>query len=632
MSTKTIKQRIALVAVTALTAGVLSVVASPVAYSATTAGENNYAGATNASSAAGTMTVATQASNSGAAVSLGVASTARSAGLVNVSDIAGGTADGGGIAGTTATAVLVAGGAITFYSTTVATGSANAANQSYVFTVTGGTFTSPNIAGSAGATAVNSTNTAAYFIDTTTNGFGSFGVARVVSIAATPNAAATQMIVRMYSGSAFGTGATWGTVNGAATAPTALAAPSLGTLAGQITVTVAAASTAGAVSLAKSGVYYDADLTAGATTEDQATGTWKDKSPTAQYATIRVRDAFGTAIAATTGLLQASATNGAIVNITDTTGAVGTASTAFYTSASPDDTQLTVAAPTFAPLTTVVTVSYNGTVIGTKSFTFTGPVSTVTVSPAARINKMSVQAGVSGSGGKGAKITFADSAGNPIYVGDSYYSTTGFLSAAAADRTAILSIAPSTSSTTGYVDWGCNGTSATTDDLIVSYTNTNGTVATSNTVKVSCAGDPYTYTASYDKASYSPGEVAVLTVSFKDSKGFAANDITSWSSTVPVVTPGGGAVATAPTTSDASALGVKTYNVVTIVTEGTYQTIVSVPVVKTSNSSQTDQIAGFTLKAQGTTVTNAEVLKSIVALIASINKQIQALQKLILKR
>ena len=245
---------------------------------------------------------------------------------------------------------------------------------------------------------------------------------------------------------------------------------------------------------------------------------------------------------------------------------------------------------------------------------------------------MSVTTGTSGSSGKGAKITFADSAGNPIYVGDSYYSTSGFLSSAAADRTAILSIAPSTSTTTGYVDWGCNGVSATTDDLIVSYTNTNGTVATSNTVKVSCAGDPYTYTASYDKASYSPGEVAVLTVSFKDSKGFVANDITSWSSTVPVVTPGGGAVATAPTTSDASALGVKTYNVVTIVTEGTYQTIVSVPVVKASNSSQTDQIAGFTLKAQGTTVSNAEVLKSIVALIASINKQIQALQKLILKR
>jgi hypothetical protein len=34
----------------------------------------------------------------------------------------------------------------------------------------------------------------------------------------------------------------------------------------------------------------------------------------------------------------------------------------------------------------------------------------------------------------------------------------------------------------------------------------------------------------------------------------------------------------------------------------------------------------------GDTTSNADVLKSIVALIASINKQIQALQKLILKR
>jgi len=37
--------------------------------------------------------------------------------------------------------------------------------------------------------------------------------------------------------------------------------------------------------------------------------------------------------------------------------------------------------------------------------------------------------------------------------------------------------------------------------------------------------------------------------------------------------------------------------------------------------------------ASGTTaVSNADVLKSIVSLIATINKQIQALQKLILKR
>ena len=39
-----------------------------------------------------------------------------------------------------------------------------------------------------------------------------------------------------------------------------------------------------------------------------------------------------------------------------------------------------------------------------------------------------------------------------------------------------------------------------------------------------------------------------------------------------------------------------------------------------------------TVDAGAAVVTNADVLKSIVALIASINKQIQALQKLILAR
>jgi hypothetical protein len=610
------KQRIALVAVSALTAGVLSVVSTPAANAATTAGLNNAAGSTNADSQAGTMTVATQASVTGSPISVGVASTARSVGLVNVSDVA-----GGDVAGTTQTAVLVAGGSITFYTTTVAHGSANAANQSYVFSVTGGTLSVPSIGATAGATAMNSTNTRAYFAPTS---------ASVVSISATPASGATSMVVSMYSASAYAAAAgNWGAV-GAVSAATALAAPTLGTLAGQITVTVAPANTAGVPALAKSGVYYNSDSSSNSITEDDTTGTWLTKSPTLQYANIRVRDAFGTAIAATTGLLQASATNGAIVNITATNGAAGTASTAFYTGASPDDTLLTVAAPTFAALSTVVTVTYGGTVIGTKSFTFTGPVSTVTLNSPSRINKLNTAA-TSGSSGKGVVVKFADSAANPIYVGDSYYSSTGYLTSASSDRGAILSIAPSTSSTTGYVDWTC-GVNASTDNLIVQYVNTNGAIATSNTVAVSCAGDPYTYTTSYDKASYSPGEVATLTVTFKDSKGNLANDITSWSSTVPVVTVGGGAVATAPTTSDASKNGVKTYSIVTIVTEGTYQTVTSVPVVKTSNSSQTDQISGFTLKSQSTSVSNADVLKSIVALIASINKQIQALQKLILKR
>jgi len=44
------------------------------------------------------------------------------------------------------------------------------------------------------------------------------------------------------------------------------------------------------------------------------------------------------------------------------------------------------------------------------------------------------------------------------------------------------------------------------------------------------------------------------------------------------------------------------------------------------------QTPSYKVSTGADTTTNADVLKSIVALIASINKQIQALQKLILKR
>jgi hypothetical protein len=50
-----------------------------------------------------------------------------------------------------------------------------------------------------------------------------------------------------------------------------------------------------------------------------------------------------------------------------------------------------------------------------------------------------------------------------------------------------------------------------------------------------------------------------------------------------------------------------------------------------TNASSQNPVLGSVKVVDGA-VSNAEVLKSIVALIASINKQIAALQKLILKR
>jgi hypothetical protein len=64
--------------------------------------------------------------------------------------------------------------------------------------------------------------------------------------------------------------------------------------------------------------------------------------------------------------------------------------------------------------------------------------------------------------------------------------------------------------------------------------------------------------------------------------------------------------------------------------------VVDVPAIRAANisagGSQGKITLPYSIKSSSTAVTNADVLKSIVALIASINKQIQALQKLILAR
>ncbi len=595
MSTKTNFKRVALVAVAALGLGVLTSVAPA------NATDNSAPNAAGPSAVAGVLNIGT-ATNTGAVV-IATDTTASSVGLVATSDISGTR-----IAGTTQTAILLSSGTLAVY--TLASATAGDTNAIVAFTVENGSVT-----GTLNGDAVNAGSTVAV---------GS--VAGTFAASIKPNSGATTMTVRMYSAPS----ATYGSSSIDATSiGTATAAPSLGTLRGQITVTIASTSSAGVMAPAKSGVYYSSSNTDGANTSDATSGTWYTKSPASQFANIRVKDAYGTVIAATTGLLQASATNGAIVSLNDNTGASGTASTAFYTGASPDDVMLTVNAPKFMALSTVVTVTYNGVVVGTKSFTFTGPVTKVTLGAPLLIKKTNT----SGSTSQGIGISFADSAGNTIYPasGDSYYPSSSFLTNSGSDRTAVMAQLP-TSSQAGYLDWDCD-VNASTDGLIVDFVNIDGTIATSNKATVGCAGDAYTYSASYDKASYSPGEVATLTLTFKDSKGNLANDITSWSSgTAPSIAVGGGSLAVATTTSDASSNGKKSYSVTTIVTEGTYQTVVKLTGAVTWSGDQTAQIAGFTLKSTSTAVSNADVLKAIVSLIASINKQIAALQKALLRR
>jgi hypothetical protein len=177
------------------------------------------------------------------------------------------------------------------------------------------------------------------------------------------------------------------------------------------------------------------------------------------------------------------------------------------------------------------------------------------------------------------------------------------------------------------------GANAGSGSPVVAFTNAGtGKITKSAPFTARCADDAATYSASFDKASYNNGDIATLTVQFLDSKGNKAHNVAAYgasSITVPMMTAVSSASATSVTKADGTLA--LTYTVgrdTAAATAGTYAGVVTF----TAPALGTTQALKYSIVDQAGTVSNAEVLKSIVALIASINKQIQALQKLILKR
>jgi len=131
---------------------------------------------------------------------------------------------------------------------------------------------------------------------------------------------------------------------------------------------------------------------------------------------------------------------------------------------------------------------------------------------------------------------------------------------------------------------------------------------------------------------YQPGEIATLTVTGKDVYGnlVNSNDTLGTAGVAIEYSFGGLTAITAPTGSDTftSAAGVKQYKFSVGTTEASFVGSFKIAGA-TDDSAKTVQ---YKIASGTASVSNADVLKSIVALIASINKQIQALQKLILKR
>jgi hypothetical protein len=188
------------------------------------------------------------------------------------------------------------------------------------------------------------------------------------------------------------------------------------------------------------------------------------------------------------------------------------------------------------------------------------------------------------------------------------------------------------SSTTanGIMVYTCGVTASSSTSITFRHTNAVSETNIDTVVPLSCGSSMATYTISTDKAAYAIGEIATITIDAKDSFGKAVSDFTTIGGAgLTTISIGGGTITKAQVdgalgTGDLFTGGVKTYQA-QMTTAGKFNIVVNLP-----GSTTKSQSASYTVS--GGDSSNADVLKAIVSLIASINKQIQALQKLILAR
>jgi hypothetical protein len=354
------------------------------------------------------------------------------------------------------------------------------------------------------------------------------------------------------------------------------------------------------------------------------------------FINITGKNTYGTNL--TTGVYSVSATNGALVSIGQAETAAPSKGTVSVVTGAPDGLDIVRIDPAsqLVTSTTVVTITHNGTPVTTKSLTFFGEATSIEVLKTS-IGKTSTTGGGTSTGFF--VYQYKDSGANVVPgAAVSLDATTqtatvpgfGAGQAPRASAGVVTSDLPTTiedaigSTAYGVGVFSC-GSTAATSTVTVKHTNAISGATITKAVALTCAGGIDTYVVSTDKASYAIGEIATITITAKDSKGNPVAD-TSTMGANDLVSVGGGALTKASVTADSFTSGVRTYKA-QMTTAGTFNTVVSIAGTVTTSATTSYKVA----TAAGE-VSNAQVLQSIVALIASINKQIQALQKLILKR
>jgi trimeric autotransporter adhesin len=406
---------------------------------------------------------------------------------------------------------------------------------------------------------------------------------------------------------------------------------------------VASCANSDAVNVANSSLTIQSalDQNKGTTGDDTLTGAQRSYG-VEQYIAVVLANAYKGNLS-TNVLLTAEATNGALVGI-DATPATSTAFLATTAAANGNvDVRVlqdTVKAPG-APVTTTVTVKANGVTIGSKTLTMLGAPARIVVDQA------DVTVGQSGSTGS-FKYSVVDAAGNWLNTNEGLTPAFASITAAASGwEAATGSVVTSATATTPEITTtGTKGTG--TFACVASATGSSGTVditiggafrqgvglVKSNVFKATCGTNAVrSWSASMDKATYSPGEIATLTISAKDRNGGVVADTTAIGTAFNQISiPGMTIIGAAITSADVFTSGAKTYKFRVDQAEGNFVGQVGVSTDGAVAAEALVKTIQFSIKQSGGTVTNAEVLKSIVSLIASINKQIQALQKLILRR
>jgi hypothetical protein len=326
------------------------------------------------------------------------------------------------------------------------------------------------------------------------------------------------------------------------------------------------------------------------------------------YVNVLTKDAYGATLS-TSGVLQATATGGAIV-AWDASPSVEV-STAAKTGVGGVLYVKQGTANANKPVNTTITVSFNGTILASKSVTFTGRAASISVT------------GVDIALANGARtgtydFVVKDSAGNQLAGVTPTADTTKYTS----QVTAVSVGGASSSTAVATGGWTCASTSGSSV-VRIKHVLSDLTTIYSNEFIAACGLGVNKYTVSLDKNSYVPGEIATLTISATDINGAKVADTSTVGSGV-AISGGGMTAVVAATSADTFAQGVKTYKFTVGNVNGSYNMIVDLPAYVATDAAKT-----VSYKIADGAISNAEVLNGIVALIASITKQIEQLQLMI---